>query len=192
VVMVRPPLTMEEARTIVTSIALSGQTYIISDFMAELPDERMELYQRTMPTMPIHAVDLFPFRTEPVCCPVPKSPPRALDLKVNAATGSYDVVAVYNWDDKPAVKTISLGSDFGLDVSKSYLVFDFWHEKLLGTFSDSLTVDVPVHGVRALVIRAQTSKPQLLATSRHISGACFARRIDNCARGPVYPARLRA
>ncbi len=177
VVMVRPPLTMEEARTIVTTIALSGQTYMISDFMAELPDERMELYKKTMPTMPIHAVDLFPFRTEPVCCPKPKSFPKALDLKVSAATGTYDVVAVYNWSDQPVMRTVAFARDLGLDRAPR-LVFDFWQQKFLGIFTDSLSVEIPVHGVRALVIRPVEPTPQVIATSRHISGAYSVKSVS--------------
>ena len=177
VVMVRPPLTMEEARTIVTTIALSGQTYMISDFMAELPDERMELYKKTMPTMPIHAVDLFPFRTDPVCCPKPKSFPKALDLKVNSVTGAYDVVAVYNWSDEPVMKTVAFARDFGLERAPR-LVFDFWQQKFLGIFTDSLSVEIPVHGVRALVIRPVGTTPQVIATSRHISGAFSVKSVN--------------
>ncbi len=170
VVMVRSPLTMEEAKTIVTTISLSGQTYMISDFMAKLPDERMTLYKKTMPTLPIHAVDLFPFRTKPTCCPKPASYPNALDLKVNGVLGAYDVVGLYNWADRPALKTLRF-ADLGLVPGQSYLIFDFWNEKFLGVFRDSLQADVPTHGVRALLIHEPAGHPQVLATSRHISAA---------------------
>ncbi len=171
VVMVRSPLTMEEAKTIVTTISLSGQTYMISDFMAKLPDERMALYKKTMPTLPIHAVDLFPYRAKPTCCPKPDSFPNALDLKVNGTLGTYDVVAMYNWGDQPALKTLRFSGDLGLESNQTYLVFDFWNEKLLGAFQDSVSADVPKHGVRALLIHKPAGHPQILATSRHISAA---------------------
>ena len=171
VVMVRSPLTMEEAKTIVTTISLSGQTYMISDFMAKLPDERMNLYKKTMPTLPIHAVDLFPYRAKPTCCPKPASYPNALDLKINGALGSYDVAALYNWGEQPALKTLHFAGDLGLDPGQTYLIFDFWNEKFLGAFQDSLSADVPKHGVRALLIHKPTGHPQILATSRHISAA---------------------
>ena len=170
-VMVRSPLTFEEAKTIVTSIALSGQAYLASDFMAELPSERMALYKKTMPTLPIHAVDLYPFRTKPVCCPKPTNFPKALDLKVNAATGSYDVVALYNWGDHPALKTLNFWKDLGLDSTKNTLVFNFWDQMFEGVFSDSFQTDVPAHGVKALIIRPLVNHPTVLATSRHISSA---------------------
>ncbi len=171
VVMVRSPLTMEEAKTIVTSISLSGQTYMISDFMDKLPDERMALYKKTMPSLPIHAVDLFPFRTKPTCCPKPASFPNALDLKVQNTLGAYDVVALYNWGDQPALKALHFANDLGLALGQPYLVFDFWNEKFLGRFQDSLSIDVPVHGVRALLIHPETGHPKILATSRHLTAA---------------------
>ena len=187
-VQLRPPLTMDEAKTIVTSIALSGQAYIISDFMAEpppkgrfkskihqeianaLPPDRLELYRETMPAMPVHAIDLYPYRCEPVVKPQPASFPNALDMKVNAVTGAYDVVAVYNWADQPGTKTVDLIQDFGLYPGKKYIVFDFWAKQLLGIYSDTLMLDIPVHGVRALIIRKLTNQPQIVAVSRHISG----------------------
>lgn len=194
--MIREPLTMDEARTIVSTISLSGQTYMTSDFYAEfsskrrkrvqkssnfgkkhpdlvkaLPEERLELYRMTMPSRPIRAVDLYPFKQDrPRCCPEPKSYPKALDLKVNAEAGAYDVVAVYNWADQPEKKTVTFADDLGLDADGDYLVFDFWKQKLLGPRTGKVRVEVPRHGVRVLVIKPVRDRPQLLATSRHITG----------------------
>lgn len=170
-VMVRPPLTLDEARTIVSSIALSGQTYIVSDFMGKLSKQKLELYKKTMPTMPITAIDLYPFKSEPICCPRPDERPKALVLKVDAESGVYDVVAIYNWSDAGDFKEISFAEDLGLCGDKKYLIFDFWNEQLEGVFENKIEVEVPTHGVRVLVIRALLDRPQLLATSRHITGA---------------------
>ena len=199
VVMVRDPLTMEEGITIVSSIALTGQTYMISDFIADfskerlqrflssklsndfarqypdlvkaLSEEKLELYKKTMPTMPITAMDLYPFRTKPICCPRPANYPEVLDLKVNAESGVYDVVAIYNWKDKPTTKTISFEEDLGLYPDKEYLIFDFWNLQLEGIFKDRIQTEVPAHGTRVLITRPLSNNPQLLATSRHITGA---------------------
>jgi len=198
-VMVRDPLTLDEGKTIVSSIALTGQTYMIGDFVADfskkrlenflsnklsigwakqypnlvksLPEEKLDLYKKTMPTMPITPIDLYPFRTEPIVCPDPTDFPKALDLKVNAKSGNYDVVAVYNWSDKKSQEIISFGEDLGLDHEKNYLIFDFWNHELVGTLKDEIQATIPPHGVRVFVIRALSTNPQLLATSRHITGA---------------------
>ncbi len=187
-VLLRPPLTLDEAQTIATTISLSGQAYISSDFFDTppprsrfkrkihqmianpLPAERLELYRKTMPTRPIHAMDLYPYRCDPVVEPKPSSYPRILDLKVNAPAGSYDVVALYNWDDTPARKSLAMGNDLGLDPAGEYLVYDYWNKTFLGIFGDTLSLPVGAHGVRALVIRPRSDAPVLLATSRHITG----------------------
>jgi hypothetical protein len=186
-VLLRPPLTDEEAQTIATTISLSGQAYISSDFMADPPPKdrfkrkihqmianpllpnRLELYRKTMPTRPIHAMDLYPYRCEPVVMPKPASFPRILDLKVNGAAGMYDVAALYNWGNEAARKSLSLTEDLGLDPGREYLVFDYWNSSFLGLFKDSLALDVPVHGVRALVIRPLKEEPVVMATSRHLT-----------------------
>ena len=204
-VMVRDPLNMDEAKTIVSSISLSGQAYIISDFIADfskerlqdflnsdysigwayqypdkvkaLPDEKLQLYRETMPTMPVRAMDLYPFKTEPRCCPRPEEYPRAMDLKVNAVSGVYDVVALYNWEDESAMKSLNLQEDLGLESETSYVVFDFWNRKIAAITGTTITEEVPAHGTKALIIRETGNVPQLLATSRHLTAAYSIREM---------------
>ncbi len=198
-VMVRDPLTLDEGKTIVTTISLSGQAYVFSDYVANfseerlhnfltskyntgwagkypklvkpLQDEKLELYKKTMPAMPIKAMDLYPYKIKPACCPEPASFPKALDLKVNAATGQYDVISMYNWADNDTIRTLTLDADLGLDVDKSYLAFDFWNTKLLDVKNNKLQKLVPKHGTCAILLRAATGLPQVLATSRHLTAA---------------------
>lgn len=205
-VMIRDPLTMDEAKTIVSSISLSGQAYIISDFIADfsrerlqnflhsdyhigwasrypekvkaLPGDKLELYRKTMPTMPIRAMDLYPFKAKAACCPKPEEYPRALDLKVNAASGMYDVVALYNWEGKTAEKTLDLQEDLGLEAGNDYLVYDYWDNWLLGVSNGKIQEEVPAHGTKALIIKKAADIPQLLATSRHLTAAYSIREIN--------------
>ena len=205
-VMVRDPLTMVEGQTIVTTASLSGQAYIISDFIADfsrerlqkflsseyeidwankfpdlvqgLPQEKLKLYEQTMPAMPIRAMDLYPFRLEPKCCPEPKEYPRALDLKVNSSAGTYDVVALYNWNDEEMAQSLDLAEDLGLDTTFEYLVFDFWSKKLLNSVTKILTETIPAHGTKALIIRKKADQPQLLATSRHLTAAYSIKSLE--------------
>jgi hypothetical protein len=198
-VMVRDPLTMNEGQTIVSTISLSGQAYIFSDYVAEfskerldnflnskytigwaknfpdlvkpLPKEKLALYQKTMPAMPIKAMDLYPYKTKPKCCPVPKSFPKALDLKVNSMSGQYDVVSMYNWADVDTMKVLELYSDLGLEKDGSYVAFDFWNCKLVSTKNNEIEEEVPAHGTKAIIIRPALEHPQLMATSRHLTAA---------------------
>ncbi|GAI51234.1 unnamed protein product, partial [marine sediment metagenome] len=109
----------------------------------------------------------------------PSEYPRALDLKVNAESGIYDVVAVYNWYDNPYTMFLLFGRDLGLDPEKEYLVYDSWKEELVGVWKDMVRVEVPPHGVRVFTIKPlDNSKPQLLGTSRHITGAFSIEDLD--------------
>ena len=205
-VMIRDPLNMDEAKTIVSSISLSGQAYIISDFIAEfskdrlqdflhseygigwaeqypdkvkaLEDDKLKLYRETMPAMPIRAMDLYPFKSEPTCCPKPSKFPRAMDLKVSSQSGVYDVVALYNWKNESSEKVLDLQEDLGLKNNTQYLVFDFWDKKLAGTSTLMIKQEVPAHGTKALIVKEVSEVPQLLATSRHLTAAYSIRELD--------------
>jgi hypothetical protein len=57
---VREPLTLDEARAWVSVVALTGQMALASDRLERLPPERLELLQRAMPVAPVagRALDL--------------------------------------------------------------------------------------------------------------------------------------
>jgi hypothetical protein len=171
--------TMEEARTIVTYASLSGTPYSFADRLPDLPEDRIDLLKKSLPTMPIVPMDLFSrggysswdlweeFTPENY----EHNFPRILDLKVNAASGVYDVIAVTNWSNRSDTRSLSFGKKLGLDPQDSFLVFDFWNEELLGVYNESIKIDIEPHDTRVLHIRSDIERPQLIGTNRHISGA---------------------
>ena len=63
-------------------------------------------------------------------------------------------------------------ADLGLAPAKEYDVFEFWTKRLIGSFSGSFfpgPLD-PHFRCQALVIRERKPDPQVLATSRHVTG----------------------
>ncbi|MCD6565716.1 MAG: hypothetical protein J7K53_07200, partial [Bacteroidales bacterium] len=132
---------------------------------------------KTMPSMPIKAMDLYPFRNEATFRPKPAEYPRALDLKVNSESGIYDVVALFNWGDEKEEKVIDIKEDLGIESETGYLVFDFWDHDLLGITGEMIREEIPTHGTKALIIREVTENPQLLATSRHLTAACSIQKM---------------
>ncbi len=198
-VMIRDPLTFEEGKTIVNTISLSGQAYVISDFIADfseerlqqflnsdyttgwaedypqlvkaLPAEKLTLYKKTMPAMPVRAMDLYPYKADPVRSPSPAAFPKALDLKVNAVSGSYDVVSLYNWADTDSICELDLYNDLGLEEAEEYLAFDFWEAEMLNVVDNRIRETIPGHGSKAIIIRQSAKHPQLMATSRHLTAA---------------------
>ena len=172
-------VTLPEAHTLVTYVSLTGVVYPLASVMPELPDERVRLLKMTMPTMPILPVDLFSrgtdmrwdrFKTTQPDFYI-HNYPEILDLKVNAKSGTYDVVGFTNWRSEPATREISLADKLGLDPGASHLVFDFWGQKLLGVFKGQMKVEIEPHDTRVLLIHPVLNRPQLVGTSRHITGA---------------------
>ena len=178
--------TMNEARTIVTFASLSGTPYSFADRLPDLPTERINLLKKSLPTMPIVPMDLFSrggysswdlfeeFTPETY----EHNFPRIIDLKINTASGRYDVVAATNWTKKDQSRVISFAGDLGLDPERSYLVFDFWNQEFLGISNESIELDIEPHDTRVLFIRPLHQRPQILATDRHISGAYSIEKLE--------------
>jgi len=173
-------MTLAEARTVVSHIALSGVVYSLGSVLPELPEERVRLLKMTLPTMPIFPIDLFSRGTDMPMWDIFKHTtpddyihnyPEILDLKVNAPAGVYDVAAVTNWRSWTMTRPLSFADKLGLSPQSSYVVFDFWSQKLLGVFKGKMDVTVEPHDTRVLLIHPLLPRPQLVGTSRHISGA---------------------
>ena len=171
--------TLPEARTLVTYVSLTGVVYPLASVMPELPEERVQLLKKTMPTLPILPVDLFSrgtdMRWDRFKDVLPDdyihNYPEILDLKVNAKSGVYDVVGLTNWRGEAANRKLSFAKKLGLRADSPYVVFDFWAQKPLGVFKDEMSVEIEPHDTRVLLIHPLLNHPQLIGTSRHISGA---------------------
>lgn len=173
-------VTAAEARTLVSFAALSGVVYPLASVMPELPQERLQLLQKTLPTMPIFPIDLFSRGTDMDWDTFKHvhpdhyihNYPEILDLKVNAPSGVYDVAGLINWRSEAMMKELTFKDKLGLDTGSRYIVFDFWNQKLLGVFSDRISVDIEPHDTRVLLLHPLLNRPQLIGNSRHITGAC--------------------
>jgi hypothetical protein len=173
-------MTLPEAHTVVTYVSITGVVYSTGSLMPELPEERAKLLKMTLPTMPILPIDLFSRGTDMPMWDMFKHTtpddyihnyPEVLDLKVNAQSGVYDVVALTNWRSWTTNRELSFADKLGVDPEASYVVFDFWAQKLLGVFKGKMAVTIEPHDTRVLLIHPLENHPQLVGTSRHITGA---------------------
>jgi hypothetical protein len=172
-------LTPAEAHTLAAYLALTGGVYSVASVMPELPEERTRLLKQTLPTLPIFPIDLFSRGSDMTYDRFQQTNPDLyihnypdiLDLKVNAESGVYDVVALSNWRRGTASRTLSFAGQLGLDPSARYIAFDFWNQKLLGVFKDQMTVPIEPHDTRVFLVHPLLARPQLVGISRHISGA---------------------
>ncbi len=79
--LLRQPLTIDQARVWATLQGLTGQALMASDRLMDLSDERVDIMRRVFPAVDIRPLDLFPAgRTK-----------RIWDLKVNHLGRNYDV-----------------------------------------------------------------------------------------------------
>ncbi len=78
------------------------------------------------------------------------------------------VVALYNWSDR--TDDISIRTDcIGLPPASGYVAFDFWADKFISPFRDTITASLPGNSCRILAVRPVADVPQLLSTSRHVT-----------------------
>lgn len=178
--------TLAEARTIVSIVALSGVVYSIASVMPELPAERIELLKKTLPTLPIFPVDLFSRGTSMGWDKFKHTTPddyihnypEIADVKVQAPAGNYDVVAMTNWRSWRDNRDLLFDAKLGLDPDASFVIFDFWNQRIEGVFKNRISVEIPPHDTRVLAIHPLLNHPQLVGESRHISGAYSVLNVD--------------
>jgi hypothetical protein len=167
-----------EARTVLTHVALTGVAYALASVMPELSPDRVKMLQMTLPTRPIVPIDLFS-RGSDVEWDTFKHVqskyyihnfPEILDLKVNGSLDDYDVVAFTNWRDQALSERVSLYRKLGLNADDAFVAFDFWNQEFVGIFNSYLDLSVDPHDTRVLLLRQMLGRPQIIGSSRHITG----------------------
>jgi hypothetical protein len=82
----------------------------------------------------------------------------------------WNVLHHLNWSDKPGGKTTVRFADLGLEADRSYLLYEFWSRKFLGSFRGQVELSaLKPKGLESLAIREELGRPQLVSTSRHLS-----------------------
>ena len=190
VLVVRPPLTDDEARTWTSILGLTGQHLMLSDDMEALPENRRDMLRKTIPVADITPMDLYPATTDR----------NIWMLHIARPFGTWAVAGLFNWDndgyeillgkkscvfdilgknDKlqlvsvpapPAPRrfVLNLGK-VGLDPGREYLLFDFWKQQFLGKVQEEYTVELPAHACQLASIRTAENRPQLIGTDRHVT-----------------------
>jgi len=161
---VREPLTLGEARIMATLVSLSGQALMTSDKMYELPEERVEILRRVIPTVDIHPMEFYPWDEDE------RGRPKIVDLKIAKHYGSWDVVAVFNWQEEPETIEVDFAK-LGLPTGNGirYHVFEFWSKRYEGQFEKGFSVTLPIRTCEVFAIRQVLGHPQVISTSRHIT-----------------------
>jgi alpha-galactosidase len=161
--LVRPTsdLTLEEVQSLATVIAMTGGNILLSDDLPQLPAERIKLVASLLPPIDQRpwVIDWFDAST-----------PSRLRLDLKNSTGEWQVLARFNWADKPQKMEI-YPSDFKLP-SGSYWVRSFWKKEthLAGKDEPLFSGEVVAHEVVLLTVRPIVpGKTQYLGSDLHIS-----------------------
>jgi len=160
--MVRRPLTLDQARAWGSWIGVSGQMNLVSEWLPKLPPERLDVVKRTMPNHQRlgRPIDLF------------EAPmPRIWHLEIQQAGVRWDVLGLFNWDvDEPAEITVDLaeiGRPAGAD--DPYLGYDYWENEFIPPFTGRRTFRLRPSSCRVVTLHRQLDRPQLVGTSRHVT-----------------------
>ena len=88
VLVVRPPLTDDEARTWTSILGLTGQHLMLSDDMEALPENRREMLRKVIPVADITPMDLYPVAADR----------NIWILHIGRRFGTWAVAGLFNWD----------------------------------------------------------------------------------------------
>lgn len=165
-----------------TITSLTGSLLMLTDRPDVYETDRVEAARRTAPvlvTRPGQVYDIDPSRSDRLWMvqhEVSGAGPRPFeaDQRLQQTLYQLDIARPFDrWTvlarTAGAPASIALG-DLGLDSTRSYVAFDFWGKRALGTLRDSVrAVPVGEHDVQVLCLRERVDHPQLLATNRHVS-----------------------
>ena len=154
-VSVRAKYPLDQARVNASFTAITGDLFYNSDWMPDLPAERLDIIKRCIPAHQRASRPVDYFENDPA---------RIWHLPAK----DRDIVALFNWGGKPASVTCS-ADRIGLPAATEYIAFDFWRNQFLPPFRGEVTANLPAMACRVLAIRPVADHPQLLSTSRHIT-----------------------
>jgi hypothetical protein len=153
-------LTVEQAQSAATLVALSGGNTISGDRLVELDSAKLEILKKIMPSFGQAAIPVDLLDADV---------PTTFVMHVERPFAAWSLVALFNPNlDAAVTRRFSL-SRLGLDPARAYLAFDFWRQRLVGEVTNELDLSVEPGSVTLLALHAATGAPQLLSTSRHIT-----------------------
>ena len=153
-------LTLYEARTLATVIALTGSTLFDSDRIGGLPPSRLTMLRQTLPPTDQAAYPLDLFERE---CP------EILVLPVERPWGRWWLAGLVNWDGRTRFSQVELGT-LELPAGR-YHVYDQWRAAYLGQTETSLTFPHQrPHESLLLLFKPVTDHPDWLTSTFHLAG----------------------
>jgi len=159
VLLVRAPLSLDQARVWATLQGLTGQALFASDRLMDLSADRVELLRRVFPAVDIRPLDLFPSLRQK----------RIWDLKIDHLGRAYDVVGAFNFTEGRSELVHLDWQELALPTSGPVHIFDFWNEEYCGAWEAGFAVELPPTSCRVLTLLPDNGQIQLVSTNRHLT-----------------------
>lgn len=157
-------------------MALAGTVLTYGEVIDELPEKYIEMYQRIFPNLPVAGRPLDIWENSPYMLwgmdPYQEKKEQykgqgilfgIFDVKGNDGKSKVQLnldeisVRCRSWDKKPE------------EAPESYLLWDFWRQKLLQSEKEKLILARPSKSCYLFALRPKLNRPQLLGTSGHFS-----------------------
>jgi hypothetical protein len=159
--MLRDPLTVDQARAWGSWIALSGQLNIASEWLPGLPADKLDIVKRSMPNHGLCGRPLDLFENDPA---------RVWQLTVGTGEQRTDIVGLFNWNDKKVSKLRVEFDKLGLPNGEKdvYIVYAYWGDSFI-KFKGAIEASQDPSSCNIIAIRRALKRPVLIGTSRHIT-----------------------
>lgn len=153
-------LTEDEVCSLASVIGLSGGLVLSSDNLPALPPRRLRYLTALLPALGQSATPLDLLHSDL---------PNVYVLRMQREWDEWMVVGLFNWADYPRRLALNL-AHLRLPTAPIYHAFDFWNEKYYRISGGQLVFDnAPAHGCHVMALRPALNKPQLIATTFHIT-----------------------
>lgn len=153
--LVRPPLTLDQARLWASTVALTGGLVLDSDRLVELDAERLDIIRKVMPASGVSArpVDLF------------EHLPAELWLHKVEPQPDWWVIGIFNYSESATSRSIDLRR---LGLPRQVVAADIWTQAQFTSSDGYLRVSLKPTSCLMLSVRALPGHPQVVFTSRHV------------------------
>ncbi len=156
---VRDTYPLNEAQTIASWYAVSGQLLLDSDWPLTLSSGRVDMLKRMLPPhgllpRPVDYLENYP--------------PLVWLLTDTRHRPRRDVIAAFNWLEYTNEIINMPLSHIGLP-GTTYVAYEFWSNVLITNLSGSLQLNLPAASCAVLAVRPVSTRPQVISTSRHIT-----------------------
>jgi len=153
------PATLDEVRMRLQLFLVTGSYPTIGENLEDLDPQRIHLLTLVLPSygQAARPLDLFVHTT-----------PELFDLAIKTDWDEWHVLILQNWNDQPTNYRIQF-SNLRLDPHKTYLLFRFWDQKLLGQYRDEADLEAAGRKGETFAIREVPAHPWVLSTDMHLT-----------------------